>query len=122
MRDTRFEISDRAYIELQTLLNEHIEYSYVNFRSISSCCKPKVDIMLNDTKSEDDIVITYKDLQITFSPNDFKDIKSITLIYVDNFEIKIDKFDDIKKDCANCSSKGSCGSKTTNGCGGCKSC
>lgn len=122
MTNTRFEISDRAYYKLQALLNEHSEYSYINFISLSSCCKPKIDIVLNDTKSDDEVELLYKDLKITFSPEALKAIKTITLIYDGDFEIKVDKFDNIKKDCASCSSKGSCGSKTTNGCGGCKSC
>lgn len=106
----KFELSEKAYINLSILLNEHDEYNCVRFVLGSSCCnKPTVNILLDEIKNTD-LIYKYKDISLVYSKELAEKVESIALIYSNSdFMLKFEPTDKSllasNKTCATCTSK-----------------
>jgi len=107
----KIKISEEAFIHLKESLKMNKEYSAVKFTYVKSCCRPKVEIYL-DNSTEELIQDSIEDLPILYDLNFADKIKTITLIYKNSsFHIKPELYEEQKKDCSHCSNKShSCGS------------
>lgn len=109
-KNPTFELSEKAYENLNALLDKHKEYNCVRFTCGSSCCnKPTVDILLDEINA-DDLLYKYKNIQFVYSEEFTDRIESIQLIYTNsNFMLKFEpldkKFITSNKSCHNCTSK-----------------
>lgn len=96
----KIKISNSAYDNLISLLQNHIEYDFVRFKYVNGCCSsPKVEILL-DNENHNDIRDNIEELNILYDDEVIKYIKEIILTYKNNsFMVKTTLKDGVKNNC-----------------------
>lgn len=110
----KIKISQSAYNELLTLLNNHKEYTHLRLEK-GSCCN-SLSVML-DVKKEYDIEDAVDSIKIVYSPDFHRKYKEITLVFRnEGFMIKGVLYDNVSscnnhcdsKNCETCTSQKCC--------------
>jgi len=110
----KIKISEDAFKILKQMLENNNEYSMVRLVYTKSCCRPKVEIYLDN--SQDKLISdSIEDLPIQYDIDFVNNIKAVTLIYnKSSFLIKPELYEEPKKNCRSC-----CKTKDNN-CNSCK--